>query len=234
MNFKKSFFILCFISHSIFASETILELGQKVNFKVGDIFKLKNTKVVAKIEKDNGTKCAVPGFNCGSGFIPPHPILKLDCENKSPCPYVVTMIASTADSGMISFESEETCLLHDPKNCFFQMSKGFKTDVDCMMLKTPMAQYYCLEGFPKSTREENKKLCGKLPENIYALRWNCYYDYAIRYLDPNFCDQYTTSPDDISGRNRCYLKMAELLKNKKFCEKISKSVSDSYLEQCLK
>ncbi len=99
-----------------------------------------------------------------------------------------------------------------------------------MKLKSPLGRYYCLERFSDSKLPENRGLCEQLPADIYALRWNCYYEYAVRYRDASFCDKYPAS--EFSGKDRCLLKMAELLKDQSFCKKISATKEHSYLEQC--
>jgi len=108
-----------------------------------------------------------------------------------------------------------------------------KSGEECLSLVAPLGQYYCLERFSRFKSDEIKNLCDKLPSDIYALRWNCFYNYAVRFNDEKFCEKYSQTAEDISGKNRCYLKMAQLLNDKKLCQKIVKTSSDSYLEQCL-
>lgn len=224
--------ILYFLFHSVLALGTEINLSQKINFKVGDTFTLKNSKVSVTIGFNKGSECAVPGYNCGAGYQPPRPTYTLNCDKQIPCPYVVLMIATDADKGTISLESEESCVKVDAKNCFYQWGRSFKADTDCLKLKAPIGQYYCLEVFPQSTLPEAKTLCEKLPKEIYALQWNCFYEYAIRFKDPTFCDKYSNSKEDISGKNRCYLRMAEMFKDKKYCQPIVAAKDQSYKEQC--
>lgn len=223
---------LWFFSLSVLALGIEIDLSQKTKFKVGDTFNLKKSKVSLTIGFDKGSECAVPGYNCGAGYIPPHPIYTLNCDNQVPCPYVVLMNANDSDKGIISIETEETCTKSDPKTCFYQFGRSFKTDIECLKLKTALGQYHCLEIFPLSTMPEIKSLCEKLPKDIYALQWNCFYEYAIRFKDPSFCNKYSNTKEDISGKNRCYLKMAEMLKDKQYCQPIVAAQDDSYKAQC--
>jgi hypothetical protein len=133
-------------------------------------------------------------------------------------------------SAILSIEDETSCLKNDPEHCFRQFAQQSSNDDRCMKLKSPIGKYYCLEYFTSSIRPENKSLCDLLPSDIYALKWNCYYQYAIRYRDPSFCDKYSRS--EVSGRDRCLLKMASLLNDKGHCQKISDSKDHSYREQC--
>lgn len=231
----KDLFLIYFVfifGHFANGAEKIVSLSEKTHFTVGDTFKLISTNVSVKIEFDKGSECAVPGYNCGAGYRPPHPIYKLNCDNLNPCPYIVMMVATDSNKGIISIENEDSCVKSDPKMCFYELGKSFKSDIDCLKLKTPLAQYYCLEVFQTSTLKVARTLCDTLPKDIYALQWNCFYDYAIRYRDPTFCEKYSNLKQDLSGKSRCYLKMAELFKDKKFCKNIIASKDDSYKEQC--
>jgi hypothetical protein len=48
------------------AENLIIDLSQKIRFKSGDFIQLKNTEFSITIGLNKGSKCAVPGFNCGS------------------------------------------------------------------------------------------------------------------------------------------------------------------------
>lgn len=213
-----------------FAKTYEVGLTEKVFFSKGDIIKLKHTDFSVEIGFFPGTTCAVPGFNCGSGYRPPSPTFEIKCGTQKSCPYIVLGFPSDGSSGSLTIESEESCAKNDPKNCFYAYARQFKSDDGCMKLKSPLGRYYCLELFSDSKRPENRGLCEQLPAEIYALRWNCYYEYAVRYRDASFCDKYLAS--EFSGRDRCLLKMAELLKDQSFCKKISATKEHSYLEQC--
>ncbi len=213
-----------------FAKTQAVELSQKVEFNTGDIISLKGTSYSVKIGSDPGTKCALPGFNCGSGYQPPTPTFIINCGKQQKCPYVLMNYNKTATSGTLTIEDEKSCEKNDPSNCFNQFARNFKTDEGCMELKSPTGRYYCLKRFESSARPESRGLCEQLPESVYALRWNCFYEHAIRYRDVNFCDKYPA--DESSGRDRCLLKMAEILKDQSLCKKISRSKEHSYLEQC--
>lgn len=219
---------LILFSNAGFAKTIEASLSQKIPFQVGHTYKLKDADFSLEIGADPGSKCAVPGFNCGAGYIPAHPTFKTKCGNQKPCPYIVMANAKDATSGILSFESESSCEHHKPEQCFREFSKQFETDEGCMKLKSPLGQYYCLERFPNSQQPQNRDLCNKLPSDIYGLRWNCYYDYAIRYKDPSFCELYPEK--EFSGKERCWLKMAELMKDKSICKKIVKEAL--YVEQC--
>lgn len=207
-----------------------VELSQRIEFNAGDIITLKNSSFTIKIDSDPGTACAVPNFNCGSGYKPPRPSFKVECGKVKSCPYVLMAEIKTATSGILSIEDEKSCETNNPENCFYQFAQNFKTDDGCMELKSPSGRYYCLKKFETSAKAENKGLCEQLPESVYALRWNCFFEYAIRYRDASFCDRY--SAKESSGRDRCLLKMAQLLRDKSLCKNISISKDHSYLEQC--
>ena len=233
MNTKwSSLFALVFIVgiNSGFTKSVEVTLSEKVNFKKGDIFKLTGSDFSVEIGSDPGTKCAVPGFNCGSGYQPPRPTFKIECGSNKTCPYIVLSDIKGSETGFLTIESEESCTKSNPEQCFYTFGRQYKSDEGCMNLKTPLGKYYCLKAYDSSKRPENKGLCDQLPKDIYALRWNCFYEYAVRYSDASFCDKY--EPSELSGRDRCLLKMAELLKDKSFCKKISNSKEHSYVEQC--
>jgi hypothetical protein len=111
----------------------------------------------------------------------------------------------------------------------YAFARLYSKDVECMKLSSPLGRYYCLEKFTDSKIAENKGLCEKLPNSIYALKWNCYYNYAIRYRDPGFCDKYSAT--ELSGRDRCLNKMSSLLNDKSLCQKIS--ATSDYKQQCM-
>lgn len=230
------FFLLSFLLTvslpAAFAKNQIVELSQNVEFNSGDIITLKNSVFSVRIGADPGTECAVPGYNCGSGYSPPAPTFTVDCGNHKSCPYVLLSESKDATSGNLSIEDEKSCEKKDPPRCFYQFAHNFKTDEGCMKLKSPSGRYYCLKKFEHSARPENRGLCDQLPESVYALRWNCFYEYAIKYRDAGFCDKYPAN--ETSGRDRCLLKMAEILKDKSLCKKISDSKEHSYIEQCQK
>ena len=222
-------FMIFFLTNSQ-ASEQIVTLSQKIEFKTGDVIKLKDTDFSVSIEANRGTKCAVPGFNCGSGYIPPHPEFKINCGRKTPCSYVILDDRKTASSGTLSIENENSCETNQPELCFGAFSRLSTSDKICQKLQSPMGRYYCLSRFHNSARPENKSLCDQLPDSIYALKWNCFYEYAIRYKDVTFCDKY--SAKEFDGRDRCLLKMAEISQNVSLCAKISNSRENTYREQC--
>jgi hypothetical protein len=172
----------------------------------------------------------VPGFNCGSGYRPPSPAFSIECGKQKKCPFVIMHETKTATSGILSIEDENSCEKNDPSNCYAQFARSFMGDYQCMEFKTPLGRYYCLKQFAESARPENRNLCDQLPESIYALKWNCFYEYAFRYRDASFCDKYPEK--DVSGKDRCYLQMANILKDQSFCKKISASKDHSYIEQC--
>ncbi|MBA2403796.1 MAG: hypothetical protein H0V66_03415 [Bdellovibrionales bacterium] len=224
-------FLFIFSLSTSFAKTQIVELSQKVEFNTGDIITLKNSAFSVKIGTEPGTECAVPGFNCGSGYEPPAPSFMIDCGKQKSCPYVLMTDNKTATSGSLYIEDEKSCEKNDPTNCFNQFARNFKTDDGCRELKSPLGRYYCLKTFSHSARPENRGLCEQLPESIYALRWNCFYEHAIRYRDASFCDKYLAN--ESSGRDRCLLQMAKILHDMSLCKKISASKEHSYLEQCL-
>lgn len=226
------FLILTYMSciHYGYSKTHEVGISEKVSFSVGDVIKLKGTDYSVKIGLFPGTECAVPGFNCGSGYRPPHPSYDIECGMVSPCPYILMDYPVDSTTGYLTIETEESCTKNRLKNCFLTYARQFTTDEGCMKLKSPFSRYHCLELFNDSRRPENKTLCEQLPEDIYALRWNCFYEYAIRYRDASFCDKYAAS--ELSGRDRCLLKMAELLKDHSLCKKISASKEHTYAEQC--
>jgi hypothetical protein len=228
LKFLTSFFLLLFFTNSL-AAEHIVNLSQKIEFNTGDVIKLKGSDFRVDIVAKKGTECAVPGFNCGSGYTPPHPEFKIDCQKKEPCPFVILKESKNATSGTISIENEKSCETNQPENCFSAFALMARSDEVCQELKSPMGRYYCLKSFEKSARPENKGLCDKLPDSIYALKWNCFYEYAIRYNDPSFCDKYPPKDD---GRDRCLLKMAQINHDVSICSKIALRQDNSYKEQC--
>jgi hypothetical protein len=225
------FFLWCFSINSFSAPVIKVSLSEKVKFAKGDVIELINEKFSIIIGFDEGSKCAVPGFNCGSGYIPPHPTYTVNCGERSPCPYIFMAASENSFSGTISIESLKSCETHEPERCYLEFANGFKEDKECMNISNLNGRYYCLKKFEHSKLPENKNLCDSLSDSVYALKWNCYYEYAIRYNDPALCEKYQDK--EIDGKNRCFLKMAELNRDKKLCNKIVKTSQDSYLEQCL-
>lgn len=215
-----------------FSRTVIVSLSDKVDFKTGDVIQLKDSVFSVQVNHDKGTECAVPGYNCGIGYMPPRPAYKINCGDQKPCPYIIMPFPQDESSGSLSIEDEKSCEKNKPEICFSEFARPFTGDDGCMELKSLLGRYYCLKRYEDSRRPENKGLCDQLPDSIYALKWNCYYEYAVRYKDPSFCDKYSVS--ELSGRDRCLLKMAEMLKELSFCNKISASKEHSYKEQCLK
>ena len=226
-----SVLVIIFFSTMTLSETHVVSISQEVNFKPGDVIKLKNTPFSITIGLDKGTSCAVPGKNCGSGYIPPHLTIKIDCGEEKNCQYFIIDSINDIKEGKLSIETEDTCLNKNFEICFNNYSRTLHSDEDCSTLKTAVGKYHCLKRFYSSNRPENKNLCDQLPDSIYALKWNCYYEFAISYKDPSFCEKY--SKEELSGKDRCYLKMAELFKNKSFCSKISDSKEHTYREQCL-
>ncbi len=215
---------------SSYSKSTEIGLSEKVTFKKGDRFKLKSEEFSVEIGSDPGTHCAVPGFNCGSGYRPPRPTFKTECGTHKVCPYIIMSDIRGSETGFLTIESAESCEKSNPEQCYFSFGRHYKSDDGCMNLKTDLGKYYCLKAYEKSKRPENKTLCDRLPKDVYGLRGNCFYEYAVRYLDVSFCDKY--EPSELSGRDRCLLHMAELLKDKSLCKKISASKEHSYVELC--
>ena len=222
------FFIIW--NHDAFSKNYEVGISEKVSFQTGDIIKLKGTDYSVEIGFFKGSQCAVPGFNCGSGYRPPHPTYNVKCGALTPCPYILMDYPADSSSGSLTIETEETCIKNKLSNCFRTYAEQFTNDEGCMKLKSAFGRYYCLERFADSRRPENKAICEQLPSEIYALRWNCFYEYAVRYRDASFCDKYMTN--EFSGRDRCLLKMAEILKDFSLCKKISATKEHSYVEQC--
>lgn len=226
------FVFLTFIFSTLSFSEShVVTISQEVTFKPGDVIKLKDSPFSVSISLNKGTECAVPGRNCGAGYIPPHLTLSKTCSENKKCLYFIIADIKGIDGGKLSIETEETCLKKNYEMCFNDYSGSLQSDDGCSSLKTSMGQYFCLNRFSSSNRPENKDLCDKLPDSIYALKWNCYYEFAIRYKDPSYCEKYSKA--ELSGKDRCYLKMAELFKDKTLCSKISASKEHTYKEQCL-
>jgi hypothetical protein len=223
-------FITLIFSALSFSETHVVTISQEVIINPGDVIKLKDSPFTVSISLNKGTECAVPGKNCGSGYIPPHLTIKRDCGGNKNCLYFIIGSHNGIENQKLSIETEETCLKKNYEMCFSDYSGSLQSDEGCSSLKTSMGKYFCLKRFYSSNRPENKDLCDKLPNSIYALRWNCYYEYAIRYKDASFCEKY--SKEELSGKDRCYLKMAELFKDKNFCSKISDSKEHNYKEQC--
>ena len=72
--------ILFFISwnHEAFSKNYEVGISEKVSFQTGDVIKLKGTDYSVEIGSFKGSECAVPGFNCGSGYRPPHQLITLN------------------------------------------------------------------------------------------------------------------------------------------------------------
>ncbi len=217
-----------------FAREHTVSIGEHIRVASEDRVKLKDSYYSVRVERNPGTSCAVPGFNCGSGYIPPHIVFISDCGKEKYCPFVAVSTSGDDKTADLVIRDEKSCEAekHNSNICFYDFARQFKTDLGCSSLKSALGRYYCLEFYQDSKRPENKSLCDQLPAEIYALRWNCFANYAVRYRDPTFCDKY--SEQDVDGKDRCYLKMAEIFSDQQHCKKISESKSNTYKEQCSK
>jgi hypothetical protein len=212
------------------ASNIEVSLSEKVKFTRGDVIKLRDKEYSITVGFYEGSKCAVPGFNCGSGYRPPHVTFMVNCGTAKVCPYIHMAFSNSSTTGTISIEDLKSCETHEPERCFREFAEVYKEDKGCMNISNFDGRYYCLKKFEYSKMPENKNLCDLLSDSVYALKWNCFYEYAIRYNDQSICDKYPSK--EVDGRNRCLLKMAELAKDKSICKKIIKNSQDTYLEQC--
>ena len=75
-----------------------------VDFKTGDIITLTNSKFKIEIGMEKGSECAVPGLNCGNGYIPPHPTYKIECGGQEPYPCIAMALTREAKAGKISIQ----------------------------------------------------------------------------------------------------------------------------------
>lgn len=224
------FILYLVISNVVFGETHNIELSQQINVEIEDVVKTKDGSYSAVIKMSEASDCAVPGFNCGAGYRPSAPYIEETCKAKS-CDGKGSVYYS-AGKLVFSLENEESCLTKkNNQTCFHLLTKDVQADKDCNKFNSHVAKYYCLNNFDQSNLKENRDLCDKLPSDIYGLKWNCFYEWAIRYKDPSFCEQY--SKTQLSGKNRCYLKMAVLFNSNKYCKNIEKNNEDSYLEQCL-
>ncbi len=215
------------LSHSTSQAKThIVELSKTVAVEVGDTLKTKDGAYTAVIKMSKASDCAVPGFNCGAGYRPSAAYVEESCIGKK-C-IGKGRVYFFAGKLVFSLENEQSCLERDfNESCFYALSEGVKKATDCNNFNSPTGKYICLSKFPLSNHEQFRSLCDQLPK---SLRWNCYYEWAQKYKDSGFCEKYP--PKEFNGRNRCYLKLAELLRSKALCEKIIKRKEDSYHEQC--
>ncbi len=223
--------ILCFLLPNMASSKNhFVEISKTIAVEVGDTIKTKDDSYSAVIKMSEASDCAVPGFNCGAGYRPSAPYIEETCKAKN-CDGIGS-VYYTSGKLVFSLENEDSCL--EKKNnetCFHLLTKDVKEDKDCNKFNSHIGKYFCLKNFDQSNLKDNRDLCDKLPNDIYSLKWNCFYEWAIRYKDPSFCEQY--SKTQLSGKNRCYLKMAVLFNSSKYCKKIEEHNEDSYLEQCL-
>jgi hypothetical protein len=227
----KILLLILFINSSLAITREV-SLSEKVTFNTGDVITLKGTDYSISVSDPyEPVKCAIPGRNCGKGYRPPVPTFDVKCS-ESPCPYILQNFNQSGTSGTLSIETEETCVSkgHQADNCFYVYARSLKTDDGCMTLKTALGKFYCLKKFDNSARTENKGLCDQLPKDISGLQWGCFYDYAILYRDPSFCAKFDKT--DVEIADRCWKKMAEVMKDKTLCRKISITKNHTYKEQC--
>ena len=204
-------------------------VGQKIGVASGDTVRLKGKSFEVKIRAaGESVPCAVPGFNCGEGYVPPHPTFQAQCEEK-PCPWFFHAEVKDATHADLVIHTEDSCaaLGNASKNCFYSFSGGVKTAEGCLALKTPLGRYHCIQRFQVAL-PELRDLCPKLPADIFALRENCYYEWAERYRDASFCKKFDVK--DYSGAERCWLHMARQLKDPSLCSNIK--IEPSYVGQC--
>ena len=215
--------------NTAFGKIHVVSISQTIPVTLGDTIQTKDKLYSAIVKITKSSDCAVPGFNCGAGYQPARYYLEESCK-KDPCENSGSVYYS-GEKLVFSLENEQSCLKKkNNKTCFYSLYKRVLIDSDCSKFESTTGKYYCLNKFSQSRLKSNRELCDKLPSGTYALKWNCFYEWAIRYKDPLFCEKYSAS--QLSGRNRCFLKMANLLKSKAMCKKIIKSKDDSYLEQC--
>jgi len=225
-------FLLLILMSSAFAKTHEVSLSESVTFNTGDLISLKGTSYSVEVGGPyEPVKCAIPGRNCGAGYTPPRPVFNIKCAG-DPCPYILQTFNQSGTSGTLSVETEETCVQkgNQANTCFYDYARGLKSDEGCMKLKTALGKFHCLKRFEHTARPENKTLCDQLPKEIYSLRENCYYDYAILYKDPSLCEKFDKK--NPSGADRCWNKMAEVMKDKTLCLKISGDKTNSYKALC--
>jgi hypothetical protein len=206
-----------------------VELGQKITVKSGDVVKLKGQHYSVTVGASHEpVECAVPGFNCGSGYIPPAPTFQEKCA-APPCPYFFAPEVKDGNTADLTIHNEKSCeqLKAQANTCFYSYARTLKSAEGCSILKGAVGRYYCLQVYAVAL-PQFRDVCDGLPADIHALRENCYYDWAIRYRDARFCNKF--DPKDFGGAERCWLKMAEVLKDRSLCRNIKKE--PSYVEQC--
>lgn len=207
-----------------------VELGQRITVKSGEVVKLKGREYSVSVgDPYEPVKCAVPGKNCGAAYQPPAPTFREKCTG-SPCPYFFSPEVKGADTAALTLHDENTCgaLKHQANACFYDFARRLNAAEGCSALKTALGRYHCLQMFSGQALVDFRGVCDALPSDIHALRENCYYDWAIRYRDAGFCKKFDAK--DFSGAERCWLRMAELLKDRSLCNQIKKE--PSYVEQC--
>lgn len=218
-----SFPALCGVNHDV-------AIGQKVFVASGDTVRLKgkNYSVIVG-QAPESVPCAVPGRNCGSGYVPAHPIFTVKCP-QSPCPYFLNSNDQSSTTAEVVIHTEESCsaLKHMADSCFYSFARTLKSVDECTVLKGALGRYFCIMRFQNTVPSGFRSICDQLPQDIYGLRGNCYYEWAIRLKDSSFCDKY--EPGDFSGSERCWLKMVEILKDKSLCRHVKKE--PLYVEQC--
>jgi hypothetical protein len=217
---------------NVMAETKMVELGQEFSYQAGEKIVLSNADFSVEVSADPGTKCAVPGFNCGSGYIPPHPKFKMNCSNSNPCPYVfinAQTLSGTAGKGLI--ESLKKCETDENELCLRSYVDQIRRAEDCLVYP-PLIRYFCLQRFSLAIPVTERGLCDLLPENKNPYRrGNCYYDYAVSLKDPTLCEKFKA--EDFSQKDRCYNRLSQVLKDKTLCQKISDTKEHNYKQQCL-
>jgi hypothetical protein len=206
-----------------------VELGQKITVKSGEGVKLKGQDYSVTVGAPHEpVACAVPGFNCGSGYIPPAPTFQENCT-ASPCPYFFATEVKDASTANLTIHNEKSCeqLKAQASACFYSYARTLKSAEGCSTLKGALGKYHCLQVYSVAL-PQFRSVCDELPSDIQGLRENCYYDWAIRYRDASYCKKFDAK--DFSGAERCWLKMAELLNDRSLCRNIKKE--PSYVAQC--
>jgi len=218
---------LVFILNSLAAIKPV-EMSTEFQYQSGDKIVLNKHDFSVEVSSDSGTECAVPGFNCGSGYRPPHPIFKIVCGQSGICPYVfVNKQILTASSGVATIESIKKCEQEENELCLRSYVNQVIKAEDCLIYR-PLIQYCFSLAIPQTARG----LCDQLPEGKNPYRKNnCFYDYAVSFKDPSLCDKF--KPEDFQQRDRCLGRLAQTLRDKSLCHKISDTKEHNYKQQCL-
>jgi hypothetical protein len=195
---------------TIFASQALA--GGQIRLKLGEILKSQEHQLEVHLKKFHTTKteCAVPGFNCGSGYTPEPvttPVLSILLTNpeckKSPLPKNCEWTYRILGSDNKSYVDIEFLNIYD-----FCMRESNKSNRNSCILRTTVGNHFNPMYSPEN--------CSRADDLV--VKNNCYEMMAEQLNDPKLCENVARPYG-----HRCVFLMAKSTGNPEICQQIKSS-----------